>query len=293
MGLSLLPFTSGWLNLKDHFPVVISAIGLLGLIIVAIYREMFDRPMPDPKLEEITATREQIIDTIVKRAKRYVLVIGVLAYFGITGYFQMTFGPQLLQLQAAEDDLKKINEYSKQIQGQKAEIERLRHDADSLRQDMERSRQDSENLQRALTKQVDYFNKRIKLLDSSLAAIPQASANIKKILEKAEEIDRANAEFRENQLYEVTIHYSNKDASLVNKIHSILEERGFKIYLDERDENEMSGFTEFRGTLSYYTSEDKNKAVSIKMLLSNQGINIKLKGSEFEHKKAKKYVVWL
>lgn len=297
-GLTLLAFTSSWLKIAEHFPVFFIAIGLLSLITVVIYREMFERPTLYAKPKEVINIQEQIIDAIIRRAKWVAAIAAVVAFIGVDGYIRATFGPQLAQIEpavalikTAEDDLKKINDYFKQIQGQKAEIERLHHDADSLRQDMERSRQDSENLQRALTTQVIYFNKRIKLLDSSLNAFPQTNATVKKILEKAEEIDRIYAEFRENQLYEVTIHYSDKDSSVANKIHFILEERGFKIYLDERKESEMSPFAGFEETLFYYTIGDENKAGSIEQLLKSQGIKIGLHRT-LDPQRPKKYDLW-
>jgi outer membrane murein-binding lipoprotein Lpp len=292
-GLTLLAFTSGWLDEQNHIPIFFVTIGLLSLLMVAIYREMFEKPMLDAKRAETIRMREQIIEVIVRRARWMAAIAAVVAFIGVTGYIQATFGHQLAQLQTAEENLKKINEYFTQIQVQKAEIDRLSHEADSLRQDTERSRLDAQNLQHSLSNQNDYFKKRVKLLDSSLAALPQASANIQRILERAAEIDRDYAEYQENQPYEVTIHYSEKDAQLANRIRSILSEKGFKIYPDERTESEMSGFTDVRGTLSYYTSEDRNKAASVKMILNNRGIRINLKEKAFEQKMAKKYVIWL
>jgi len=297
-GLTLLAFTSSWLKIGEHFPVFFIAVGLLSLITVVIYREMFERPALYAKPKEVINIQEQIIDVIIRRAKWVAAIAAVVAFIGVDGYIRATFGPQLAQIEpavalikTAEDDLKKINEYFKQIQGQKTEIERLRHDADSLRQDMERSRQNSENLQRSLFTQIDYSKKRIKLLDSSLATLPQASIEIRKILEKGKEIDRTYAEFRENQLYEITIHYSEKRASIAGRVHTIMEERGFKVYLDEQKESEIGLFAGFEETLFYYTPEDENKAGSIEQLLRSQGIKLSLRRTS-DPQRSKKYDLW-
>lgn len=284
VGLMMLPFTAGWLSIKHHSPVFFIGIGLFGLIVVAIYREMFDKPVPDPKLEEIIATREQIIDTIIKRAKRYAVLVGVIALVGVAGYIQVTFGPQLTKIEAAEEHLKEIQE-------QKTEI-------DSVRKDMDRLHQEAGNLQRFLTAQHDYIEQRILVFDSSFAALaallPQARTAVKELKEISEHgkiIDRDFSEFRDNQLYEVTIHYSSRRAPIADKVHSMLGKRGFQVYIDEIKESEMGPFAGFEGTLFYYISEDESKAGSIERLLEGQGINIRLEKIS-DSQKAKKYDVW-
>ena len=284
LGLMMLLFTAGWLSIKHHFPVFFIGIGLFGLIVVAIYREMFEKPVPDPKLEEVIATREQIIDTIIKRAKRYAILVGVIAVVGVAGYIQVTFGPQLNKIEEAEKHLKEIQE-------QKTKI-------DSLRQDMDRLRQEAGNLQGSLTAQHHYITRRIQIFDSSFAALavllPQARSavnELKEISEHGKIIDRDFSEFRDNQHYEVTIHYSNRSANNIDSVHFILGERGFQVYLDEIKESEMGAFADFKGKLFYYSSEDESKAGSIERLLEGLGISTKPQKIS-DSQKAKKYDVW-
>ena len=276
IGLSLLPFTAGWLKLQHYFPIILIMFGFISFLIYKYQKEERLKKVSEQDKARFIELKELITESVIKRVSWLAVLIGVVTFFGVAGYIRFAFKDPIKKIEDAEIVLNSIEFENLKI---------IKGEVDSLYQRIKSFLPEIENTKTSVDNQADYIQKRIKLIESSLKLVSTRTEALNELLEQGRRADQEYNEMRENQNYKISIHYTNEKSSIAENIRSILSEKGFIIILDKR--NIMRDNTK----LFYYTS-DSNKAKYIAELLSSNNITLDLEPG-LEQKEARQIHIWL